>query len=85
MSSKWHRMLQNDLIIALEADLDEALPAYHKAIKSLDALDKKDITEIKSFSKPPPLVETVLSAVCLLMGKKETWDEAKKVLCFFDG
>merc|ERR1712151_168953 len=61
-----------------QADLDEALPEYNNAVKSLDALDKKDIQEIKSFAKPPPLVEVVLSAVCLLLGAKETWDDAKK-------
>jgi len=63
-----------------QKDLDEALPEYYAAIKSLDALDKKDIQEVKSFAKPPPLVEVVLSAVCLLMGAKETWDDAKKLM-----
>lgn len=63
-----------------QQELDEALPEFYSAIKSLDALDKKDIQEIKSFAKPPPLVEVVLSAVCLLMGKKENWDEAKKLM-----
>jgi len=46
----------------------------------LDALDKKDIQEVKSFAKPPALVEVVLSAVCLLLGRKETWDDAKKLM-----
>merc|ERR1719428_2272359 len=63
-----------------QRELDEALPEYYNAIKSLDALDKKDIQEVKSFAKPPALVEVVLSAVCLLMGKKETWDDAKKIM-----
>ena len=63
-----------------QKDLDEALPEYYAAIKSLDALDKKDIQEVKSFAKPPPLVEVVLSAVCLLLGVKESWDEAKKLM-----
>ncbi|CAJ1382663.1 unnamed protein product, partial [Effrenium voratum] len=63
-----------------QKDLDEALPEYYAAIKSLDALDKKDIQEVKSFAKPPPLVEVVLSAVCLLLGVKESWDDAKKLM-----
>jgi dynein heavy chain len=63
-----------------QADLDLALPEFNAAIKSLDQLDKKDITEVKSFAKPPPLVEVVLSAVCLLMGAKENWDDAKKLM-----
>eukprot|EP00971_Amphidinium_carterae_P335192 6470888-Amphidinium_carterae.2 len=40
-----------------QKDLDEALPEYYAAVKSLEALDKKDIQEIKSFAKPPALVE----------------------------
>jgi len=63
-----------------QKDLDEALPEYYAAVKSLDALDKKDIQEIKSFAKPPALVEVVLQAVCLLMGSKENWDDAKKLM-----
>ncbi|CAD7972922.1 unnamed protein product [Amoebophrya sp. A25] len=70
----------NEIKDSVQRDLDEALPEYHKAIKALDSLDKKDITEVKSFAKPPPLVETVLCAVCLLMGEKENWDSAKKLM-----
>merc|ERR1719440_994259 len=70
----------NGIKAECQSELDKALPEYNAAIKSLDALDKKDITEIKAFTKPPPLVETVLSAVCLLQGSKETWDEAKKLM-----
>jgi dynein heavy chain len=70
----------NEIKADCQKDLDEALPEYYAAIKSLDALDKKDIQEIKSFAKPPALVEVVLSAVCLLMGKKENWDESKKMM-----
>lgn len=40
-----------------KADLEEAMPALNAAIDSLKALNKNDITEIKSFPKPPPLVQ----------------------------
>merc|ERR1740138_853941 len=63
-----------------QRDLDIAMPALKKALKSLDALDKKDIGEIKSFPKPPPLVMMTMEAVCLLLGEKTDWDAAKKVL-----
>jgi dynein heavy chain len=63
-----------------QRDLDIAMPALEKALKSLDALDKKDITEIKSFSKPPPLVMMTMEAVNVLLGEKPDWDSAKKVL-----
>ena len=53
-----------------QRDLDEALPALEAAVKALDALDKNDISEIRVFSKPPELVQTVMEAVCILMGSK---------------
>ena len=36
--------------------------------------------EIKGFIKPPPLVQMVMEAVCLLLKEKTDWDSAKKVL-----
>eukprot|EP00741_Cyanophora_paradoxa_P024436 tig00022075_g23593.t1 len=63
-----------------QADLDEALPAFYSAVKALKSLNKNDITEVKSFAKPPPLVMTVMEAVCILKGVKPTWDESKKLL-----
>lgn len=57
--SSWisHAFEANAIKTDCQKDLDEALPEYYAAIKSLDALDKKDIQEVKSFAKPPPLVE----------------------------
>lgn len=63
-----------------KADLDEALPALEAAVASLSSLNKNDITEIKSFPKPPPLVQMTMEAVCLLLGEKTDWDTAKRVL-----
>jgi dynein heavy chain, axonemal len=70
----------NAIKIDAQADLDEALPAFEGAVKALKALSKNDITEIKSFAKPPPLVQTVLEAVCILKGVKPTWEDAKKIM-----
>ena len=53
-----------------QADLDLALPAMEAATKALEALNKNDINELKVFNKPPPLVRTVMEAVCLLLGHK---------------
>ena len=63
-----------------QRDLDVAMPALNSALKALDSLDKKDITEIKSFAKPPPAVQVVMEAVCILLGAKPDWENAKKQL-----
>lgn len=70
----------NSIKTECQRELDAALPEFFAAIKSIDSLEKKDIQAVKSFTKPPPLVEAVLLAVCLLLGKKETWDEAKELM-----
>lgn len=53
-----------------QRDLDQALPALEAAVKALDSLDKSDIAELRVFSKPPELVQTVMEAVCILLGSK---------------
>ena len=63
-----------------QKDLDLAMPAFASAVKALKSLNKNDITEIKSFAKPPALVQTTMEAVCILKGAKPTWDDAKKLL-----
>lgn len=63
-----------------KADLEEAMPALHAAVNSLKALNKNDIVEIKSFAKPPPLVQMTMEAVCILKQEKPDWDTSKKVL-----
>ena len=63
-----------------QRDLNSALPALDNAIKALDALDKNDITEIKSFNIPPEMVQTVMEAVCILLGAKADWPTAKALL-----
>ena len=36
--------------------------------------------EIKSYTRPPPLVEKVMDAVMILLGAEPTWTEAKRQL-----
>ncbi|KAJ3415371.1 Dynein heavy chain 6, axonemal, partial [Chytridiales sp. JEL 0842] len=69
-------------MIAAEAqkDLDEALPALNAAYRALDALEKKDIAELKVFTKPPELVLMVLEAICILFKVKPDWEQSKKLL-----
>lgn len=76
------QMQQDTQIIAdsAKADLDEALPALNAALNALKALNKNDIVEIKSFAKPPSLVQLTMEAVCVLKGEKPDWDTAKRLL-----
>lgn len=49
-------------------------------IQALESLNKKDMTEIKTYGRPPALVETVMQAVMILKGCEPTWAEAKRQL-----
>lgn len=48
-------------------DLYVILIFYIQCLQALDALNKKDITEVKSYAKPPQKVEMVLEAVLILL------------------
>ncbi len=63
-----------------QKDLDEAIPALQEAMKALESLNKKDVGEIKAYTNPPELVETVLQAVMILRASEPTWAEAKRHL-----
>jgi dynein heavy chain len=49
-----------------EMDLAHVLSAFDTAIHGLESISKKDLQEIKSYTKPPPIVEKVLEAVMIL-------------------
>ncbi|CEG01942.1 Dynein heavy chain [Ostreococcus tauri] len=69
-------------VIAEECQLklDEALPALREAEAALNVLTKKDMGELKSYVKPPALVELCLKGVLTVLKRPTTWDEAKKQL-----
>ncbi|KAJ8964946.1 hypothetical protein NQ314_004501 [Rhamnusium bicolor] len=63
-----------------QADLDEAMPALEEAIRALDSLSKKDISEMKSYGTPPQKVKMVMEAVNILKGIDPSWESAKRLL-----
>jgi len=69
-------------IIAEECQLklDEAMPALQAAEAALNVLTKKDLGELKSYVKPPTLVELCLKGVLTVLKRPTTWEEAKKQL-----
>eukprot|EP00899_Mesostigma_viride_P014884 jgi/Mesvir1/23397/Mv21091-RA.2 len=63
-----------------QVELDKAMPALQAATDALNVLTKKDLSEVKAYSKPPALVELTLTAVMTVLKRPPTWEEAKKQL-----
>uniref|UniRef100_UPI00398F6830 dynein axonemal heavy chain 10 isoform X2 n=1 Tax=Pristiophorus japonicus TaxID=55135 RepID=UPI00398F6830 len=64
-----------------ENSLAEALPALEAARVALQSLDKSDVTEIRSFAKPPRQVQTVCECILVMRGYKEiNWKSAKGMM-----
>ncbi|XP_076108254.1 dynein axonemal heavy chain 10-like isoform X2 [Mytilus galloprovincialis] len=64
-----------------EDSLAEALPALEAARIALEDLDKGDVTEIRSFAKPPAEVQRVCECIVIFKGIKEvSWKSAKAMM-----
>lgn len=65
--------------------MDKAIPILNRAKDAVASIDKKGLQEMKVYTSPPPIVELVLKSVCLILGEKETWADAKtKILSRMD-
>ncbi|XP_040439457.1 dynein heavy chain 10, axonemal [Falco naumanni] len=66
---------------AAERALAEVMPILEAAKLELQKLDKSDVTEIRSFAKPPKQVQAVLECVLIIRGYKElNWKTAKGMM-----
>ncbi|XP_060895064.1 dynein axonemal heavy chain 10 [Labrus mixtus] len=64
-----------------ESSLAEALPALEAARLALQDLEKSDVTEIRSFAKPPKQVQVVCECILVMRGHKEvSWQAAKGMM-----
>ncbi|XP_063171723.1 dynein axonemal heavy chain 10 [Candoia aspera] len=64
-----------------ETALAEAMPILEAAKLELQKLDKSDVTEIRSFAKPPKQVQTVCECILIMRGYKElNWKTAKGMM-----
>ena len=61
-----------------QRDLNQALPAVEKANEAIGRLKKESIGEVRTFTKPPQMVEVVMQAVCILFDKKKV-----RLLCLY--
>uniref|UniRef100_A0A8B9BUE2 Dynein axonemal heavy chain 10 n=1 Tax=Anser brachyrhynchus TaxID=132585 RepID=A0A8B9BUE2_9AVES len=67
--------------MAAETALAEVMPVLEAAKLELQKLDKSDVTEIRSFAKPPKQVQAVLECVLIMRGYKELdWKTAKGMM-----
>lgn len=57
-----------------------AITPWHVALYATPChpLSQSDIIEIKSFTKPPALVQLTLEAVCILKQEKPDWDTVRR-------
>ena len=75
----------SELASSCAKDLEAAEPAVKAAEAALKTLDKKSLTEMKSFATPPKEVETVANAVQILLSTTGqrldlSWAGAKKMM-----
>ena len=68
-----------------ERDLAKAEPALKAAVAALDTLNKANLTELKSFGKPPPAVMNVAAGVMVLLAsdkipKDRSWNACKVMM-----
>ncbi|VDK74222.1 unnamed protein product [Dibothriocephalus latus] len=64
-----------------ETALANAIPALEQARLALDDLEKSDVTEIRSFAKPPRPVQVISECICVFKGYKEiSWKTAKGMM-----
>lgn len=69
------------------AELEEAKPAMDASADAVNCLSKASLTELKSFSKQPPGVDKVTTAMLILVkGERRnfSWDNAKKMMMKVD-
>ncbi|KAI8916282.1 dynein heavy chain and region D6 of dynein motor-domain-containing protein [Gorgonomyces haynaldii] len=68
-----------------EAALAEALPALEEARLALANLSSSEITEIRSFAKPPKEVQKVCECICVIKNIKDvSWKSAKGMMSASD-
>jgi dynein heavy chain len=64
-----------------EEALTTAMPALETARLALGDLDKRDISEIRSFVSPPKPVQVICECIAILRGVKEVnWKNAKGLM-----
>lgn len=51
-----------------------------EAEEALKKINKNDISEIKGYANPHPIVQMVMEAICVLLNEKTDWSSMKVVM-----
>ncbi|KNC97767.1 uncharacterized protein SPPG_06767 [Spizellomyces punctatus DAOM BR117] len=73
---QWRQKQQD----AADACLAAARQNLEQSIRRLQALRKDAFEELKAETDPPPPVQFLASAICILFDKPQSWTEARKVI-----
>lgn len=60
--------------------MDEGIPCLEDADMVLESIENTDLQVLRSYGRPPPVIEMVTSAVLLMKQADPTWAEAKRQL-----
>ena len=63
-----------------QKELGKAMPMLQEAEEALKKINKNDISEIKGYANPHPIVQMVMQAVCVLLNEKTDWSSMKVVM-----
>jgi dynein heavy chain, axonemal len=63
-----------------EEELAQSMPILERAIKALDSINPKDISEMKNYKNPPVAVKMVLESVCILLAEPTDWPSVLHVI-----
>jgi hypothetical protein len=74
--------------LAVESELNQAFAddthgrraIFNNVVASLSKLTSTDWFQIRNYDDPPPILDRLLKAVCLLLGVPETWRSAQNLL-----
>lgn len=78
---------EKDVIKAEKFIAEKALnalnPILDESDRALDSISRNQVTELRTFSNPPPAIQVVLRAINVLLGEESDWEHTKQTLLDF--
>lgn len=77
------RIVIEEEFMILNKELSFLEPMLEEADRTLQEIQRSEITELRTFTAPPFVVEQVLKAIALLLGESPDWQNVKNVIADF--